>query len=306
MKNIILDTDLGGDCDDASAIALANKFHNRKEANVLAMTYSNNNASGALLTDAINGYYGNNFPMGILKNNVLKIEYGNDFADKALDILKVKKDFGKLKNANDLYYEKMIDAENKSVSVICIGQLRNIATFLNSDFNGVSGSEIFNRKVKELYIMGGYFNQESENHSFCGFVMPGEYNIVTDLDSAHTVMNKVTCEITFCDFDVGVDVLTFEEFSTNYNEKYPVSVCYKLYQNGARHSWDPLTVLYAIKGDNEYFTSEKGNVTITEKGRTIFVEEPDGNHKKVQLNKPKEEVAKYLESFFDEELKRRN
>lgn len=303
MKNIILDTDLGGDCDDAAAIALANKFHNSGEITVLAMTYSNSNESGALLTSVINSYYGNNFDIGVLKNHELKIDYGIDFVDKTLEILKVEKDFSKLQNANDLYYEKLINAEDKSVTVVCIGQLRNIATFLDSDFNGLSGQEIFNRKVKELYIMGGYFKQKGESCSFCGLLLPGEYNIVTDLDSAHTIMAKVEIEIIFCDFDMGVDVLTFEKFSSNYDENYPVSICYKLYQNGARHSWDPITVLYAVKGDNEYFSSKLGDVFITDKGRTIFKENSNGRHRMAFLCKPKGEVAKYVESFFAEELK---
>lgn len=303
MKNIILDTDLGGDCDDASAIALLNKFHNNGEVNVLAMNYSNNNESGALLTAVINKYYGNNFPIGMLKNNELNIEYGIDFVDRTLEILKIEKDFSQIQNANDLYYDKLTNAENKSITIICIGQLRNIATFLDSDFNGVSGQDIFNRKVKELFIMGGYFNQKTERYTFGSLTLNGEYNIITDLKSARTVLDKVTSEIIFCDYEMGCDVLTFEKFSTNYNENYPVSVCYKLYQNGARPSWDPLTVLYAIKGDNEYFTSRVGNVTLTEKGRTIFTESNDGRHKKALLNKPKEAVAEYLESFFSEELK---
>lgn len=104
------------------------------------------------------------------------------------------------------------------------------------------------------------------------------------------------------DFDVGLDVMTFEKFSTDYDEKNPVSVCYKLYQNGARHGWNPLTVLYAVKGDNEYFSSKKGKVVITEKGRTIFTPDDFGKHRIVLLNKPKNEVAKYLESFFGDEL----
>ena len=302
MKNIILDTDLGGDCDDASAIALANKFFNNGEVNVLAMTYSNNDKDGALLTSVINKYYGNDFPVGLLKNSELKIQYGIDMVEKTLEILGIEKDYSKLQNANDLYYEKLMNAEDNSVTVICIGQLRNVAVFLESDFNGVSGQEIFNRKVKELYIMGGYFNQESEYYSFCGFVMSGEYNIVTDVHSARTIMEKVETNIIFCDWDIGVDVLTFEKFSTNYNEKYPVSICYKLYQNGARHSWDPITVLYAIKGDNEYFSSKVGNVSINEKGRTFFEENTCGKHRIMLLAKPKEEVAKYLESFFKKEL----
>ncbi len=302
MKNIILDTDLGGDCDDASAIALLNKFHNDKKVNVLGMLYSNSNLSGACLTKEINAYYGNEFRVGMLKKHVLNIPYSISFTEKALDILhKPITDEG-IENANDMLYSLLTNSENKSVTVICIGQLKNIAVFLDYDFNGTSGSEIFNRKVKSLFIMGGYFNQKDEYFMAGDLKLYGEYNLITDLNSANTVIDKVKTEIVFCDYEMGLDVLTFEKFSLNYNPENPVSVSYKIFQNGARHSWDPLTVLYAVVEDNEYFGSERGYVTLTEKGRSFFKENENGNVRIAFLKKSKEETARYLESFFADEL----
>lgn len=302
MKNIILDTDLGGDCDDASAIALVNKFYNDGKINVLGMTYSNSHLAGACLTRAINAYYGNDFRTGMLENDVLNIPYIKDFSTEALKILGVSLTKKGIENANDTIYDLLTKSKDKSVTFVCIGQLKNVGDFLNYDFNGTSGADIFNAKVETLYIMGGWFNQPGEYYMSGDEKLYGEYNLITDLGSAKTVMNKVDTEIVFCDFDAGVGVLTFGKFSSDYNPRNPVSVSYKLFENGPRHSWDPLTVLYAVVGDNEYFGSERGRVTLTDKGRTLFEKDEKANARKMYLKKSKEETAEYLESFFADEL----
>jgi len=302
MKNFILDTDLGGDCDDAAAIALINKFHTAGIINVLAVTYSNGNKYGALLTKVINKYYGNDFSVGMLINGKLDIRYGKEFVSKALDVLGVKKDFSGLLNANDLLFEKLTRANDRSVTVCCVGQLRNIANFLNSDFDGRRGADIFNEKVDSLVIMGGNFKQDSEYFEFCGEKYYGEYNFITDLGSVFTVLEKVKTEIVFSDFNVGFNVLTLKGLSERYDDKNPVSVCYKLFADGARQSWDPLAVLYAVFGDNDIFGSKTGTVTVSARGRSFFTPDRIGYHKIVLLKNTDSETGKYVESFFKEEL----
>ena len=302
MKNYILDTDLGGDCDDATAIALLNKFYNNKRINILGMMYSNSNEKGAKLVKEINKYYHNDFRVGLLKDNELQIDYYIDIASKALDILNVKTSKDEFENANDMLYEILTNSCEKGANIICVGQLRNIANFLNSSFNGLSGADIFNKKVECLYIMGGYFNQKDDYFMVGDLKLYGEYNIVTDLESAKTVINKVKTEMVFSDFEVGLNILTFSKLSTNYDSKNPVSIAYKVFENGPRHSWDPLTVLYSLVGDNEYFMTKRGSINLSEKGRTFFTIDDNSNIRIVILRKTKEETAKYLESFFSDEL----
>ena len=302
MKKIILDTDLGGDCDDAAAIVLLNKFHNAGLVKVECMLYSNSFKKGARLTDVINEYYGNRFEIGILKQNQLHIKYNKPFAEKVLDTLNKngEKDYA---DANTLLYEKLIGAENNSITVICIGQLRNISNFLKSDFNGVSGRTIFNEKVEKLVIMGGNFSQEGEYFTFCGTKFKGEYNFITDLDSVFTVIEKVKIPTYYSDFTVGQDIFTLGRLSEKCDEGNPVSLSYKIFQNGPRYSWDPLTVLFGVFGENGYFATKKGKVSVDKNGKSTFCACENSNSYVVSLIKSKKETDDFVESFFKEEIK---
>lgn len=302
MKKIILDTDLGGDCDDAAAIALLNKFHNAGLIKVECMLYSNSYKKGARLTDVINEYYGNNFEIGILKQNQLHIEYNVPFAEKVLDKLNKngEKDYA---DANALLYEKLSGSENNSVTVICIGQLRNISNFLKSDFNGVSGQTVFNEKVEKLVIMGGNFSQTNEYFTFCGVKFKGEYNFITDLNSVFTVVEKVKIPVYYSDFTVGLDVFTLGQLSEKCDETNPVSLSYKFFQNGARYSWDPLTVLFGVFGENGYFATERGKVSVDKNGKSTFCACENSNSYVVSLTKSNKETVDFVESFFKEEIK---
>ncbi len=302
MKKIILDTDLGGDCDDAAAIALLNKFHNAGLVNVECMLYSNSFKKGARLTDAINEYYGNSFEIGILKQNELHIHYGVPFAERVLDCLgkNDEKDYG---DANDLLYEKLKNAANGSVTVICIGQLRNIANFLKCDFGEISGQVLFNEKVERLVIMGGNFSQTEKYFSFCGAKMLGEYNFITDLSSVFTVIETVKVPTYYSDFTVGLDVLTLGALSERCDPQNPVSLCYKFFQNGPRYSWDPLTTLFGVFGENDYFSTKKGRVFVDKNGKSTFEESENANSYVVALKKSNKETVDLIHSFFEEEIK---
>lgn len=74
MADLILDTDLGCDCDDAAAIAVVNVFHRRKMVNVLCMTQSLNDSDAARAISWINNYYGNDFDVGIHSRQILRIQ----------------------------------------------------------------------------------------------------------------------------------------------------------------------------------------------------------------------------------------
>lgn len=47
MRQLIIDTDLGFDCDDAGALAFANILHNEGAVSLLAITHSVNRQIGA-------------------------------------------------------------------------------------------------------------------------------------------------------------------------------------------------------------------------------------------------------------------
>jgi inosine-uridine nucleoside N-ribohydrolase len=63
---VILDTDMGSDCDDAGALALLNEYANRGRVEILGVIYSSGAVPyGTGIIDAINRYYGNDdIPVG--------------------------------------------------------------------------------------------------------------------------------------------------------------------------------------------------------------------------------------------------
>jgi len=65
---IILDTDIGPDCDDAGAVAVLNALADRGEAKLLAMACCTSSEWGAPCVQAINTYYGRpDIPVGTCK-----------------------------------------------------------------------------------------------------------------------------------------------------------------------------------------------------------------------------------------------
>jgi hypothetical protein len=68
LKLILLDTDIGPDCDDAGALAVFNKLADFGEAKAVGMACCTLYPEGACCIDAINRFYGrNSIPIVTLK-----------------------------------------------------------------------------------------------------------------------------------------------------------------------------------------------------------------------------------------------
>ena len=60
MKKILfIDTDMGGDCDDVGAIALANILKNENLIEIAGITHTTSLPWGPACIDIVNRYYGN-------------------------------------------------------------------------------------------------------------------------------------------------------------------------------------------------------------------------------------------------------
>src|SRR5690242_12001472 len=74
--NIVLDTDIGGDIEDALALAQLHALLGRHEANVLAVTISNDNKWAAPYVDLVNTFYGHpEIPIGMVRNGKTENTY---------------------------------------------------------------------------------------------------------------------------------------------------------------------------------------------------------------------------------------
>lgn len=278
--NLILDTDLGCDCDDVSALVIANILHKENYVNMLCVTHSLNDIDGGRCIAYINRIYGNNLKIGI--SDCSKID-AEQYLQRFVYKLRNEYDMdGKFQNSVSLIKEKLKESENGSVTIACIGQLNNLAKLLQDP----EGANLLKTKTCAIVIMGGNFDDYGEAYEWKGGKYKAEFNIATDVESAQTVVSQTDLPLYFLDFNQGRDVFTGEVLQGL--KKNPVARCYEMFGVVERESWDPITVLYAgLGGGGMFKVSENGTVLIDEQGRTTF-QSGNGNHRLVTAIKKKD------------------
>ena len=304
LKNVILDTDIGPDCDDAGAIAVLNKLCDFGEAKVLAMGCCTVFPEGACCIDAINWYYGRYaIPVGTLKaadgpgrgtgedwrkyNKYIAENFEHSFKHTLIpDVVTV-------------YREALSYAEDNSVILITIGFFTNIRSLLQSEpdmYSPLTGAELVAQKVKKLVSMAGNFRSGHDD-----FI--SEFNVHTDIGAARYVIENLKKDIVFCPFEMGYPIVTGSRLiSMGDMKRNPVAKAYQLWCEpaGSRNSWDLVTVYYAVRGTHGLFKeSKRGVITIDERGYTYFKENPQGNHRIVMNKAPVNEIAQILEDIIN-------
>ncbi len=287
MEKIIIDTDLGFDCDDAGALAIANKLKNEGKIDILAVTHSVNKKIGCDAIKLINDYYGNpDIPVGVAERYALNVdEFYEEFYAKFhyaesfpgwgekptfYKILN-KLNLGKYKkvvyrSAKEVIIEALAESEYKSITVLCIGQANNVADVLSEN------AELFNKKVKRVVIMCGNFNDYEYEYRLGDMYWKGEFNVILDVKSMQRLFAEKNLPVYVLDFNQGFDVLSGEGLSRQKDN--PVRAAYiehKVGQSLNMPSWDTMALMFASgKFDDMFFLSEKGLVSVDDNGKTTF------------------------------------
>lgn len=288
-KRIFIDTDIGGDCDDAGALALANIFENNGFIDLVGMTYTTSAKLGAACISAINIYYGNpqigvgttyrksycDSNVNIFQSEVAK-RFPNSFYIRETGLVLAAEE------AVKFIRRKLSEEADGSVTFVCIGQLNNVSDLLLSgadEYSPLGGRELVKAKIKEFVVMGGLFKDGDESISFEGKPYEAEYNVASDVKSAQSFVNLCPVKIVFSDFKVGCQIKTGATLLSQNDLSNPVTAAYRLFQNAPRESWDLLAVWYAAFGADDLFAvSDEGTVKITDGGRTEFIREKKSNH----------------------------
>ena len=287
MENLIIDTDFGFDCDDAGALAVANILINEGKINVLAVTHSVNKKIGCDAIKLINDYYGNpDIPIGVAERYALNVDefyeefyakfhYADGFPGwgekptfyKILNNLNLKK----YKNvvyrpAKEVIIEKLDESDDKSVTVVCIGQANNIADVLET--NGA----LFKKKVKRVVVMCGNFNDYDYEYRLGDMYWKGEFNVLLDIRSMQRLFAERDLPIFVLDFNQGFDVLSGASLQNQSDN--PVKMAYFVHGNGINFnlpSWDIMALMFASGEFNDMFSlGEKGSVSVDDNGKTTF------------------------------------
>lgn len=150
----------------------------------------------------------------------------------------------------DLYRQALASSEDGSVTIVSLGHLTNLAALLDSQPDHLSdlpGPDLVAAKVSELVVMGGAYPSGLE-WNFAGL----------HPSAAAHVVNNWPGRMVFSGSELGDQVLSGARLIAEGPASDPVRAAYIYYAYGRpTRSWDPVTVLYAIRGLSDIF--EYGN-----------------------------------------------
>ena len=292
---IIFDTDMGNDIDDALALSLLHALQSRSECRLLAVTISKDNEYAAPFVDIVNTFYGRgNIPIGVVRKGVTP-EDGSYLRP----VIKAKKDGKKcyphkIQSGKDapeavhLLRKVLSQQPDESVVIVQVGFSTNLARLLKSKgdtYSPLTGVELVKKKVRLLSIMAGAFiDIDGKPHA--------EYNVVMDQASSSFLFDNWPSQIVASGFEIGLAILYPAQSIENdyrYVERHPIAQAYCCYLKMPydRPTWDLASVLYAVRPNRDYFNlSEPGSIKVDESGFTLFTPKPNGIHRYLIVNKP--------------------
>lgn len=295
MKNIILDTDIGGDCDDAGALVLLKTLCEEKKISLNAITSCTTMEGAEHTIASVLAYYGMKVPIGIMHGEPFMCE--GDFNRYARQI---KQEFGAAPETEDavrLLRRTLADTQGKT-TIIAIGPQRNLARFLASgpdDCSPLTGLQLAAEKVEELVVMGGAFLPEEEATYFEDKNISIEWNIEQDIPAAQKVADEWPTPVVYNPFEVGFDI----ETGRNLPAGSPARRCYDIRSGLTRASWDPCAAYYGAVGCGELFSlSEKGRVSFDGRGYSVFTPAENGLHRILTLRADKRAVEEELDRLM--------
>lgn len=259
-RKILIDTDMGSDCDDVGAFAVLHSFAKEGKAEILGCTHCASEISGAVALCAVNECYGAaDIPVGrftarpFLEEAICK-RYTEPIMHRYLRTHEMPVFEDAVKTM------RRILVNQTDVVLVTIGMFNNIAALLRSEADEISdksGVELCRASVRCMYSMGGHFADAAYS----------EYNIRQDIDSARYVAEHFPMPITYIGFECGDKILT-GKYLAERAEDDPMKFAYSFY-DGLRESWDPITVYCAVNPHSPLFARHE-NVTVSfdEQGRT--------------------------------------
>lgn len=286
---IILDTDIGVDCDDAGAMALLHRLCDLGEAELLAVTHCAASPYTAGCIDAINTYYGRQVPVGInyaapldgkcTYDDTLCREFPNRFPENT---------YGTVQGAPDtlsVLRQTLAAAEDHSVTFVVIGELASAARLVRSGPDTIaplSGRELIERKIARTVVMGGRFTGTWPMDIMLGNTkMLAEWNIRMDIPSAQTVCDLWPGELIFSSYEIGLWCVSMREYIYTAPQEDPVRRAYEVHPSRGfgRESWDHTAVLQAIRPNHGYWNLHAyGRIRVDDTGITTWHPEENGKH----------------------------
>ncbi|WP_233231501.1 nucleoside hydrolase [Tichowtungia aerotolerans] len=295
---LLLDTDMGNDIDDALALAMIHALQSRGECELIGVTVSKDNPYAAMYVDLINTFYSRgNIPIGCVANGATPEEgtYARQVVELADDagvplFERTMGDPAEYPSAVAMTRRLLAASDDEAVVVLMIGFSTNMARLLESspdEHSELGGLELFKKKVSHVVMMAGEFAPDILADPM---QKKAEFNVRLDVPSARAFIARCPRPIWFSGLEVGKSVLyPAAALDADYGwcTYHPVVEAYKRYlpMPYDRPTWDLTAVLFAVRPGQGYFgVSEPGLVNVDENGYVRFRPHPDGLHRYLTVN----------------------
>jgi inosine-uridine nucleoside N-ribohydrolase len=256
---IIFDTDMDSDCDDVGALAMLHALANQGEVELLAVMTSSSNPWSAACVDAVNTYFGHpDIPIGRYQGTVSPS--GSRYAQKIAERFPQNAGKGeRLPSAVSLYQRILAQQPDRSVVILTVGDLSNLAALLqfNPGKDAPSGDALVKQKVREWVCMGGNFIGKPAKDD----LKLGNNNFTMDKPSSYYAVKNWPTPVMFVGREIG-SVPSGLKAGKRLGELPAdniVRAAYEYYFGGQvkdRHVADQTAVLYAARGSMNYWDVE--------------------------------------------------
>ncbi len=279
--NIIFDTDMGNDIDDALALQMLLNYEKAGRLNLLGITICKANPHAIPFVDGYCRFNGrNDIPLGYVYDGVtpedgtfllptLNAEYnGKPIMEPVRTI------DSNLPEAYKLIRQLLAAAEDGSVTLIAVGPMTNMGRLMTSqadEISPLSGVELVKAKVCRVVTMAALFSEK--------FPFP-EWNVECDVPSCRNLFELCPVPLTTSGYEVGYELKyphtsILSDFGTP--EAHPLCVAYRSYMQMPydRETWDLTAVLEAVEPGKWFNYSSKGSIKLDEYGNAVL--EPSKN-----------------------------
>ncbi len=284
--NVIFETDMGNDVDDALAIDMLYKYNKQKRINLMAVMLNKEGEFPPKYIDLLNTWYGQKqIPIGVSPRADKSLVAGTNYTQVVCEKLDEKgkplykrsvKDYSKLLSAVKLYRKLLAKTEDASVTIVSVGFSTNLALLLDTkadEYSPLTGKELVAQKVKRLVTMAGHI----ENPKYA------EYNVVNDVAACQRVFSEWPTPIYMSPFELGLQVRYPAQSIENdftWTKHHPIVDSYKVYLKKIedRPTWDLTAVLYAVDPQQFFNISPAGKIVVTDEGYTHYKQDAAGKH----------------------------
>ena len=281
---VILDTDIGSSTDDLFAMEMLYRYHEQGRCQLLGVVVDREGEDCAACADVMNTYFGHSdIPIALVRNGIKSPRIFIDY--KKIPILTddngqllfqhTVSDYASLPDGWQLYRQLLAAQPDHSVTIISIGFLTCLAQLLESEpdqYSPLNGVELVRLKVKNAYIMGGGFSDETPGYNFGSGpeftktffrLWPSELDIVLS-------PGETASDIDYLPDTVIADI--------HWTDIHPIKQVYLRYNcNTGQRMWDPLAVINAIEGNELFTLTERGIVTVNDSAVSYFTPSANGN-----------------------------